>query len=129
MTDEKIRKAAENNRFVRYCGIQLRKDTDGSYYAQVELEPKHQNPYGIAHGGLLYTMADTTAGNNARRFGERPVTLDSDFHFLKNVSSGILTAKAELVRTGRRIFVIRVRVTTESGMLLAEGTFTYYNAE
>lgn len=128
MTHEEILQAAARNQFVLFCGIELKQDTDGSYYTTVNWEEHHHNTYGITHGGLLYTMADTTAGNNARRFADRPVTLDSSFHFIKNTSTGILTAKAEMVQTGRQVMVIRVRITSDTGVKLAEGDFTYFNA-
>lgn len=116
----------KNNQFLKLCGIQLHHDQDGTIYAQAEVTPQIQNPYGIVHGGLLFTMADMATGVTACQFGLSPVTLDSDFHFLRNVTSGIITARAEVVRAGRTIIVLRAKVTSDSGLLLAEGSFTYY---
>ena len=92
----------------------------------MKVEPKHHNPYGIVHGGLLYTMADTTAGYTARTLAPSPVTLNSEFHYMRNVPSGTLTAWPEVLKAGRHILLIRVRVMAEEEILLAEGTFTYY---
>lgn len=116
----------QDNQFLKLCGIEMHQDKDGSIYAQAEVTPKIQNPYGIAHGGLLFTMADIATGVTAWQYGTAPVTLDSDFHFLRNVSSGTITARAEVVRAGRTIIVLRSKVTSDSGLLLAEGSFTYY---
>lgn len=128
MTKEEILKAAEQNKFVLFCGIKLHEDADGSYYTTIDVQEHHHNPYGITHGGLLYTMADTTAGNNARRFADKPVTLNSAFNFFRNTSDGILTAKPQVTKKGRKVIVIRVSITDEKGTLLAEGDFTYFNA-
>lgn len=114
------------NPFMVHNGVELLQDEDGSYFTRVQLESMHHNPYGIVHGGLLYTMADIASGVTARQHGTNPVTLDSDFHFLSNVSTGTLTARSEVVRTGRTIAVIRVRIANETGRLLADGTFSFY---
>lgn len=113
------------NRFIDYCGIEIIQDEQGCH-GSVKVEPKHHNPYGIVHGGLLYTMADTTAGYTARTLAPSPVTLNSEFHYMRNVPSGTLTAWPEVLKAGRHILLIRVRVMAEEEILLAEGTFTYY---
>lgn len=43
-------------------------------------------------------------------------------------TDGILTTKAQIIKKGRKVIVIRVSVTSDKGILLAEGDFTYFNA-
>lgn len=105
--------------FVAHCGMEIIEE-QGTYCTRVNIEPKHHNPYGIVHGGLLYTMADTAAGYTAR-------VLTSDFHCIANVPSGQLTARTEVIKAGKHILVLRVRVLADAKLLLAEGTFTYYS--
>lgn len=112
--------------FVDHCGIEIIPEGQGCC-AKVKIEPKHHNPYGIVHGGLLYTMADTAAGYTARMLTLSPVTLNSEFHYIKNVPSGVLTARTEILKAGRHILLLRVRVLADEETLLAEGTFTYYS--
>ncbi len=127
MTEEEAR-LIQQNQFIKLCGIQLLEDSEGRFYAQTQVTPQIHNPYGIVHGGLLYTMADMVSGATARRHGPHPVTLDSDMHFLRNVASGTLTARAELVRVGGSVAVLRARVCAgeKEELLLAEGTFTFF---
>lgn len=112
--------------FVAHCGIEVVREQD-TYCTKVNIEPRHHNPYGIVHGGMLYTMADTAAGYMARELTRSPVTLNSDFHCMRNVPAGIVTARAEVVKAGKHILVLRVRVLADEELLLAEGTFTYYS--
>lgn len=114
------------NPYMSHNGIELFQDENGRFLTKVEVKPLHHNPFGYVHGGLYYTMADIVAGATAREHGNTPVTLDSDFHYLSNVSSGTITARASIVRTGNTIAVIRVEITSDTGTLLVEGTFTYY---
>ncbi len=113
-----------------YCGMKVHKDErDGSYYMTAEMKPQHRNPYGYFHGGFLFTLADTTAGYNARRYTDGPVTLDSTFHYLSNVKTGKIICRAELMRAGRKIIVFRIIITSETGKKMAEGTVSYYNTK
>ena len=128
MTDEEIQ--AIVNPFTNYCGIEIHKDErDGSYYLTAEWKPEYTNPYGYFHGGYLFTLADTTAGYNARRYTDGPVTLDCDFHYLNNAKAGKIICRAETIRTGRKILVFRVTITSDTGKKLAEGTVSYYNTQ
>lgn len=114
------------NSFITYCGIEIIPEENGCC-TRVKIMPKHHNPYGIVHGGLLYTMADTAAGYTARTLTKSPVTLNSEFHYIGNVPSGVLTARPEILKAGRHILLIRVGVFADGKVLLAEGTFTYYS--
>lgn len=115
-----------SNSFIAYCGIEIIPEEKGCC-ARVRVESKHHNPYGIVHGGLLYTMADTAAGYTARMLTPSPVTLNSEFHYMGNTPSGVLTARTETLKAGRHILLLRVRVLADEELLLAEGTFTYYS--
>jgi acyl-CoA thioesterase len=128
MSKEKTLRLAKENPFMKHCGIELVPGENDTICAQIEVTPDHLNPYSLVHGGLLYTMADIAAGATARKYAATPVTLNSDFHFLQNVSSGVVTARAEVVRAGLTVIVLRVRVSSDNGKELAEGTFTYYSS-
>ena len=126
MTKEQIKEMIAGNVFPNVSGVEVIEDEEGNYLTRVTLTPSHKNPYGSAHGGLIYTMADAAAGFASCTVAEMPVTLHSDFHFIKNVKEGVITAKAEVLQKGGRIVLLRVRVTSDSDVLLGEGTFTYY---
>ena len=114
------------NPFIEYCGMQVHYEGDGQYYMTVELKPEYMNPYGQVHGGFLFTMIDTTAGYNARKFMIKPVTLDCNVHYYRNVAEGTIRSHAVIVKRGRKVSVVRAQVLSESGRVLAEGEVTYY---
>ena len=70
-------------------------------------------------------MSAPDAASSARAVADRPVTLSGDFHYLANVTSGVIAAEAVPVRLGKTILVFRVQVTA-GDKLLAEGTFTCF---
>ncbi len=124
--EDEMTQAEPGESFITYCGIEIVPEENGCF-TRAKVEPKHYNPYGIVHGGLLYTMADTAAGYTARMLTQSPVTLNSEFHYMKNTAAGVLTARTEILKAGRHILLLRVRVLADEELLLAEGTFTYYS--
>lgn len=128
MTQDEIRQMIAGNAFVNASDVEIIEEENGEIITRVKLVDKHKNPYGTAHGGLLYTMADAAAGFASCKVAELPVTLHSDFHFIKNRKEGVITARAKLLQKGGHIILLRVSVESEDGELLAEGTFTYFES-
>ncbi len=100
-------------------------------YAMVKLESREgmKNAYGILHGGVIFTVADTAAGVCAASFGTNKVTLNSSINFLSPAYPGVIYAKARIVRNGKRVSVCEVSVTDKDNTLIATGTFTMYGTD
>ena len=127
MTGKNIIDYYIKSRFVEHCGIDFEENSqDGSITTITEVMPMHMNGAGHVHGGMLFTIADTTGGANARRYTDHLVTLDSDFHFLTSNTTRYLYGTAELIRNGRAVIVMKVYIKDDNGETFAEGTFTYY---
>lgn len=93
------------------------------------------NPFGTVHAGAILWMADVTAtlmaigktriGKDGKGF---PLAVDLHTTLLGNQRGGEIRAEARLVRRGKRIIVVRTRVTGGQGRLLAEVTTTHIPA-
>jgi 1,4-dihydroxy-2-naphthoyl-CoA hydrolase len=57
-----------------------------------------------------------------------PLAIDLHTSLLGNQRQGEITAKARFVRSGKRVTVVRTRVTGDKGRLLAEVTTTHVPA-
>ena len=123
---ERTQMLLQKNSFINWIGIELDElETDR---AVVRLEPgrQHLNPYGIVHGGVYATMADTAAAIAARTDGRDYVTQCSTLNFLHSQSEGMLRAEARIRHRGRSTCVVEVNVTGTDGKLLATGTMTFF---
>lgn len=95
-----------------------------------------KNPFGTVNAGALIWLADVTAtclawGPEARARGDVaafPLALDLHTTLLGNVRQGEVLAEARFVRQGRRVSVVRTRVTAGE-RLLAEVTTTHLKAD
>ena len=101
----------------------------GPGYARVTktIGPEDLNPLGLAHGGVYYSMADTACGSAASSYGFMAVTVNANYNYLRSAKPGdTLIAEGTECKTGKRICVYDVRVTTQAGTHVGTGTFTYY---
>lgn len=112
--------------FATEVGIDLVKIAEGYAEAKVITREELYNPIGGIHGGVMYALADTVGGCASYSYGEMITTLDSSFYFLRPaLHAEVLTAKAQVIKRGKRALVTDVIVEDQAGTLLAKGTFTY----
>lgn len=122
-----LRKLNSSPYFGPKSGIKVTAVHD-DYSAEGELEvcTETKNPMGVAHGGALFTLADTVAGVAAFVTGRNCVTLDSSMQFLGAARDGKVFCVAKPKKIGRTIMVYDVSITDEGGRLVAAGVFTFY---
>lgn len=129
MTEEMRRMAedrARDNAFMHHTGIEMVDvNTDFARY-RLTIRSDLKNPYGLLHGGAIYTLADNATGAAACSDGRYYVTQTSSLHFLRNVAEGTVYAAATVRHRGRTTCLTAVDITTEGGRLLATGEFTFF---
>ena len=115
--------------FDQHIGMQY---GDDEQEAKIDTEAHHLNPTGNINGGVLISLADNLATGVASHYwrektGEQAFLVGVDLHavMLTNQQGGSITARAEPVRVGRRIVVVRTRITGDKDRLLAEITTTH----
>ncbi len=93
------------------------------------------NPFGTVQAGALLWFADVTAtvlAIGTSELGEKgqgfPLAINLNANLLSNQRSGEIFAEARFVRKGKRVTVVRTRVTGDGGRLLAEVTTTHVPA-
>lgn len=83
------------------------------------------NPYGIAHGGYIFGLADTAAGIAAKTVGRTAVTLNSHINYFKKVRGNKLIAESNCLKQGRTISTYEVFIYDEENNLIAKATIDY----
>lgn len=131
----------EQERMDWYAAVQARANQEGTYAVDggmrieelgdgwargaLRLEPQHANPMGIVHGGVYCTMMDQVAGTAACTGGGLCRTVNCEVRFLAAAQGDRLISRAEAVRMGRSIAVIRAWVEDAAGTVCADGVYTF----
>ena len=85
------------------------------------------NPYGMAHGGYLFTLADSVAGLTIVAQGSYAVTLQSNIHYMKAAKPGDdLTVIGSCSHDGNRTKVVEVKIENQDGKLISTASFTMF---
>lgn len=122
-------KRLESNTFMHYNHIRMCSIEKDHTVFCMTVHPDSCNSYGMIHGGALYALADNAAGAAAYTDGRSHVTQSSNFNFLRNVTTGEITATAVVRHRGRSRCLIDVEITSEDGKILAIGDFTFFCVE
>lgn len=102
---------------------------DGRSRFELLVGPQHLNPYGVVHGGVIYSLVDFAMGGALTSRlgpGERCATLEIKINYVVPVSDGQLAAEARVVERTKRIGVLEARVEGGRGELVALATGTFY---
>ena len=88
------------------------------------------NPYGMAHGGFLYTLCDYTAGITAYSLGSVSVTLQSNINYIKASYKGdILCIEGICIHNGKTTKVIETKIRNENNEIICSASFTMYHVK
>lgn len=114
--------------FDDFIGIKLIGFVDDVYLAELEVEPRHFNPLGIVHGGVLCTMLDTVM---AKAFFETlpkekqlGAALELKINFLRPTETGTLTAYGKLINPTKRTAFVEGHILNQQGKLVAKASAT-----
>ena len=111
-------------------GFKFVKIEDGLAVSELELEEEHFNPYGIPYGGVLFTMADDTAGVAFISAGGVGVTVCGHVDYLRGSRDAQkLICTAKVLKAGRRIHYIDADIVNEKGLDLCRFKFTFINLD
>ncbi len=126
---------AHANPFLDYLGLRFDEEDEDHVVCRMAVTDKIRNRTGAVHAGALLAMADMSATILARQgvevgpAGEGfPLAIDVHGVLVGNQRDGEVRAEARIVRRGRRVTVVRTRITGEDGRLLTEVTTTHIPA-
>jgi acyl-CoA thioesterase len=112
---------SERDQFARHLGIELLELRPGYSRVSLVLEPYMTNGLGLAHGAVIFAIADYAFAAACNSYGTVAVALSMDVHFLSSPAPGTrLFGEAQELRRGRRTGLYRLIVTHEAGDLIAE---------
>ena len=108
-------------------GFTLTEIEPGRAVVAFEAGPRHANPMGTLHGGVLCDIADAAMGMAYAATldeGETFTTLELKINFLKPVRTGRLVATGHLVKGGHTVGLVECDVVDDKDRLVARASST-----
>lgn len=111
-------------------GLHVDHREPGRSTTSLRVEARHLNPHRVAHGAVLYALADTGMGAalyGALAEGELCATIDIKINYFKPVPAGQLVCKTELVNRGKTVANLESRLYVDDTLVAqANGNFAVF---
>lgn len=114
--------------YARLIGLELGEVSPGDLSMHLDVREEIKQYLGVVHGGAVASLIDTVAAFaviTRLDLNEHASTTDLTIHYLRPATTGRLTARARVVRGGKRLLVLTVEVTNEEQILIATAVTTY----
>lgn len=127
---DKILEVLKNDTFSEYLGIEFVDARTDFIKAKIPFCDKIKNCYGTTHGGVLYSLADIVAGGLACMCGKYCSTVNGNLNYLlPAVSRDYIYLEGSIARAGLHLVVVNVEIKNDEGILLDNGTFTFFKLD
>ncbi len=114
--------------FAENLGLILDESSPGRSQCSLVVDPEqHLNPHGVAHGAVLYAMADTGMGMAlypTLETGQLCATIEIKISYFKPVFGGRLICQTEMLNRGKTVANLESRLYLE-GVLVAQANGNY----
>jgi len=114
----------------RLVGFKLLMSSNGEATGTLRVGVRHAGPGGTVHGGILSTLLDTSmtaAVLSTLPMGKSCSTLELKINFVRPVTekSGLITCRAEIIHSGKRIATASGKIIDDRERLVAHGIGTW----
>jgi len=110
----------ENDFFSQWMGVEVLEVREGYSRIRMTIRKEMVNGFGIVHGGLPFSLADSSFAFACNNRNNLSVALDVTITFTKAVNVGdVLTAEAKEIHNGRSTGVYLIMVTNQKNEQVA----------
>jgi len=120
-----VDKMMRDDAFSQWLGIQVLEIREGYSKIQITLRNEMLNGFGVIHGGVVFSLADSAFAFACNNRNNLSLALDTSINFTKSTLPGdVLTAEAEELHNGRStgLYLITVANQRSEQVALFKGT-------
>jgi acyl-CoA thioesterase len=85
---EIINKMFQNDAFSQWLGIAVEEISEGKCVLSMTIRKEMTNGFGIAHGGITYSIADSALAFAANSHGRQSVSIDTSINHIEALKEG-----------------------------------------
>src|SRR6185437_8483153 len=110
----------ENDLFSKWLGIEILKISEGYSKINMTIRKEMINGFGISHGGIAFSLADSAFAFACNNRNNLSVALDTSINFIKPVHvDDILTAEAKELHNGKSTGLYHISITNQNNHTIA----------
>ena len=108
------------DQFSHWLGIEILEGKEGFCKLKMTVRSEMSNGFGIAHGGIAYSLADSALAFASNSRGKHALSIETSIsHILPLKPGDVIIATAEEKNINKRTGIYEVRVENENGELAA----------
>lgn len=120
LAQQVVNKMMENDAFSQWLGIRIIEIREGYSKLQMTLREEMLNGFGLIHGGVTFSLADSALAFACNNRNNLSVALDVSITFTKSGKPGdVFTAEAREIHNGRSIGLYLIEVTNQHNQPVA----------
>ncbi|MBL4734432.1 MAG: hotdog fold thioesterase [Flavobacteriales bacterium] len=117
-----------NDPFSQWLGIERVEDGAGTSLLRMTVKADMLNGFGIAHGGITYSLADSALAFASNSYGQQCVSIETSISHTKAVKEGdVLTAIAKEANRTSKIAIYEISVFNQNNDTVAIFKGNVYN--
>jgi len=125
-----IEKMMTADNMSQWLGIQVLNFDPGSVSVRMTVREEMVNGFGVAHGGITYSLADSALAFSSNSHGMRAMSIETSISHLKSVNVGdVLTVKTTELNLTRKTGVYAMDVVNQKNELVAHFKGTVYRSD
>ena len=122
-----VNKMLNNDSMSQWLGIELVFVEKGNVTVKMTVREEMTNGFKIAHGGITYSLSDSSLAFSANSYGIQAVSIETSISHLKPVNIGdVLTTSVEEISVTKKIGVYHINVTNQDNNLVSTMKGTMY---
>lgn len=116
--------------FSQWLGIEVREIRPGGATTRMTVRPEMVNGFGVCHGGITFSLADSALAFASNTHGNVTVSIENSITYPAPVRVGdVLTARADEESRTERLAFFRVIVEDQNGTAVALFRGTVYRTK
>ena len=128
MTSEEAIKAAKKDIEEKFS-VEFQKMEAGECVCVLPMREAYINSWGIPYGGILFNLADITAGAAYLSAGGNGITVSGHVDYMRGAQKGTenLTCRAKVSKAGKKFFFVDAFIEDDREKILCKFSFIFSN--
>lgn len=120
LAEDVVKSMMKNDLFSQWLGIEVLEIREGYSKIQMQLRAEMINGFGVIHGGITFSLADSCFAFACNNRNNLSMALDTSINFTKATKpNDVLTAEAKEMHNGKSTGLYLITVTNQIGEQVA----------